>query len=145
MNKVSKGLAGLFFATMFAGSATAADFQVAMLNKGADGVMVFEPALSKIAAGDTVTFVAKDKGHNAETVKGLIPDGAEPFKGKINEEIKYTFSTPGAYLIKCNPHYSMGMVAVIVVGDNPENLQVIKDTKLPKKVRARTDKALSQL
>ena len=53
-----------------------------MLNKGKDGAMVFEPAGVKIAAGDTVTFIPTDKGHNAESIKGMIPDGATEFKGK---------------------------------------------------------------
>ncbi len=34
----------------------AADFEVKMLNKGAEGAMVFEPAGLKVAPGDTVTF-----------------------------------------------------------------------------------------
>jgi plastocyanin len=38
--------------------------------------MVFEPALVKIEPGDTVKFVAANKGHNAETIKGLLPEGA---------------------------------------------------------------------
>ena len=47
----------------------AADFEVKMLNKGAEGAMVFEPAGLKIAPGDTVTFIPTDKGHNAEAIK----------------------------------------------------------------------------
>lgn len=127
------------------GAAAAADFEVHMKNKGADGVMVFEPVLTKVQAGDTVTFVPTDKGHNAETAKGMIPDGAETFKGKINETVKQTFTVPGAYVIKCTPHWSMGMAAVIVVGDAPANLEAIKSAKAPKKARERIDKALSQL
>lgn len=73
----------------------AADFEVKMLNKGAEGAMVFEPAGLKIAPGDTVTFIPTDKGHNAEIIKGMIPDGAAEFKGKMNEEIKVTFDVPG--------------------------------------------------
>ena len=49
--------------------AMAATFEVHMLNKGAAGAMVYEPALTKVAVGDTVTFVPIDKGHNAETMK----------------------------------------------------------------------------
>lgn len=145
MHFVARGFAGIAVVSMLGCAAAAADFEVDMLNKGPDGAMVFEPLLTKINPGDTVTFVPKDKGHNAETVKNLIPDGAEQFKGKINEEVKHTFSTPGAYLIKCAPHYGMGMVAVIVVGDNPANVQAIKGAKQPKKARERTEKALSQL
>ena len=65
-----------------AGVAMAAEIEVKMLNKGAEGLMVFEPALVKIEPGDTVKFVATDKGHNAETIKGMLPAGAAPFVGK---------------------------------------------------------------
>ena len=41
--------------------AGAAEFEVKMLNKGAEGAMVFEPSLLKIAPGDTVKFLATDK------------------------------------------------------------------------------------
>ena len=142
---ILKAVALAASAAMIAGSAAAADFEVHMLNKGPDGAMVFEPLLTKVKPGDTVTFVATDKGHNAETVKGMIPDGAEAFKGKTNEAVKQTFSTPGAYVIKCLPHFPMGMVAVVVVGDAPANLEAIKSGKLPNKARERVDKALSQL
>ncbi|WP_425348725.1 pseudoazurin [Rhizobium oryziradicis] len=115
--------------------AMAADYEIHMLNKGANGqAMVFEPAALKIAPGDTVTFIPTDKGHSAETIPGLLPTGAEPFKGKINETIKVTFPVAGAYGIKCAPHVGMGMVAVVVVGDAPAaNAQAIKDAKLPPK------------
>lgn len=145
MNLFTTTLIGGAVSVLIGSSAIAADFEVDMLNKGSDGVMVFEPLLSKIAVGDTVTFVPKDKGHNAEAIKNMVPDGAELFKGKVNETVKQTFNTPGVYVIKCTPHYSMGMVAVIVVGENPANVQAIKEAKLPKKARERTDKALSQL
>ncbi|MCF6371125.1 pseudoazurin [Rhizobium halophilum] len=117
--------------------ANAADHEVKMLNKGTEGAMVFEPSALKIAPGDTVTFVATDKSHNAETIAGLFPDGAKAFKGKLNESIKVTFDVPGAYAIKCAPHIAMGMVALILVGDAPANLETIKAAKLPKKARER--------
>ena len=110
-----------------------------MLNKGKDGAMVFEPGLTKVAPGDSVTFVPKDKSHNAETIKDLLPAGAKPFKGKMNEAIKVTFDVPGAYAVKCSPHVGMGMVALVVVGDAPANIAAIKAAKLPKKARERLD------
>ncbi|TMM55603.1 pseudoazurin [Sulfitobacter sabulilitoris] len=89
-----------------------------MLNKGQNGDrMVFEPPFLRAAAGDTVKFLASDKGHNAETVKGMIPDDATAFAGKINEEIEVTFGTEGVYGVMCKPHYAMGMVMTIAVGD----------------------------
>ena len=108
------------------GLAAAAEVEVKMLNKGSDGgAMVFEPALVKIAPGNTVKFIATDKGHNAETVKGMLPDGAAAFTGKNGEDVSVTFDQAGIYGIKCLPHYGMGMVAMIVVG-TPANLDQAK-------------------
>ncbi|MGV1793544.1 pseudoazurin [Rhizobium sp. A37_96] len=125
--------------------AMAADFEVHMLNKGPDGAMVFEPVLTQIAPGDTVTFIPTDKGHNAETVKDMIPDGAKAFKGKMNETIEVTFDIPGAYVVKCAPHAGMGMVGLVVVGQNPVNLEAIKAGKLPKMAQQRIDAAINQI
>lgn len=122
----------------------AADFEVKMLNKGSDGAMVFEPAGLKVAPGDTVTFIPTDKGHNAEIIPGMIPDGAAEFKGKMNEQIKVTFDVPGLYGVKCAPHVGMGMVAAILVGDAPvANLDAFNAAKLPKKARERIDAAVA--
>jgi pseudoazurin len=140
MRMLMKATLGIAFAVAaMTTAASAADFEVHMLNKGKDGVMVFEPGLTKVAKGDTVTFIPTDKSHNAETAKGLLPDGAEPFKGKMNEAVKITFSVDGAYVVKCAPHVGMGMVALVVVGDAPANLEAIKTAKLPKKARTRLD------
>ena len=103
-------------AMAMAGSATAAEVEVKMLNKGAEGLMVFEPALVKVAPGDSVKFVSTDKGHNAETIKGMLPDGGTTFVGKMGEDIAVKFDQAGIYGVKCAPHYGMGMVALVVVG-----------------------------
>lgn len=124
-------LAG-FVAVSFASSgAMAADHQVQMLNKGANGkAMQFDPAFLKIAAGDTVTFIPKDKGHDSMSIDGMLPEGAEPWKGKINEQITVTFTKPGLYGYKCQPHYPLGMVGLIEVGDDTSNLEALKAVKL---------------
>ncbi|SCM77526.1 Pseudoazurin [uncultured Pleomorphomonas sp.] len=113
--------------------ATAADYQVKMLNKGAKGVMVFEPDLVKIQPGDTVTFVSTDAGHDAMSIPGMLPDGAQPFEGKIGKDVTVTFTQPGVYGVKCKPHYVMGMVALVVVGDPSSNLEAAKKVKNPGK------------
>jgi pseudoazurin len=127
--------------------ALSAEIEVKMLNKGADGqAMAFEPAAIKAAVGDTIRFVPTDKGHDAAAVKGMIPDGAEEFKGKMNQELLVTVDKEGAYVVKCTPHLGMGMVALIVVGDAaPANLDAIKIGKLPKKARERIDAAAAEL
>jgi pseudoazurin len=114
------------FALLMSASMTlAAEVEVKMLNKGAEGLMVFEPSLVKIEPGDTVKFVATDKSHNAESIKNMLPEGAAPFAGKMNENVAVTFDKPGVYGVKCMPHYAMGMVALVVVG-KPENLEQAK-------------------
>lgn len=112
--------------------ATAAEHEIRMLNKGSDNLtMVFEPAFLKIKPGDTVKFIPTDKGHNAESIPEMLPDGATPFKGKMNEETVVTFTAPGLYGSKCLPHVGMGMVALIQVGDEAPNLDKVKGVKLP--------------
>lgn len=118
-------LATIAFLTSVAGVATAAEVEVKMLNRGAEGLMVFEPALVKIEPGDTVKFVATDKGHYAESIKGMMPVDAAPFMGKNNEDVTVGFDKPGVYGVKCPPHYGMGMVALIVVG-TPSNVAEAK-------------------
>jgi pseudoazurin len=123
---VAAALAGGF--VLFAGVAAAAEFDVKMLNRGAGGPMVFEPNLVRIAPGDTVQFIAADKGHDAMSVPGMVPDGAQPFEGKLSQDLTVTFTVPGVYGFKCKPHYAMGMVGVVVVGD-PVNLDAAKTVK----------------
>ena len=131
-------VAAIFAALTLAGGAEAADHQIQMLNKGEKGNMVFQPDFVQAAPGDTITFVATDKGHDAESVKGMIPDGAEPFKGKMSEGFTVTLDKEGVYGVKCTPHYGMGMVALIVVGKpvNLEQAKAVKQVGKPKKVFA---------
>ena len=114
----------------FAGGAAAEEHVVEMLNKGEKGAMVFQPNLVHAAPGDTVKFVPTDKSHNAESIKGMIPEGAESFKSKMNEELTVTFDKDGVYGVKCAPHYGMGMVALIVVGQpvNADEAKAVKQT-----------------
>ncbi|WOS65613.1 pseudoazurin [Sinorhizobium fredii] len=97
--------------------ASAETIEVKMLNRGEKGSMVFEPDFHALQPGDSVKFIATNKSHNAATIDGMVPDGHPGFKGKINEEIVVTFDRPGFYGIKCSPHYGMGMVMLIKVGD----------------------------
>jgi pseudoazurin len=99
-------------------AAFAETFEVQMLNKGSDGArMVFEPDFVRAAPGDTIKFVATDKGHNAESNNGMIPEGGTAFSGKINQEYEVTLDAEGVYGVICKPHFAMGMVMTIAVGD----------------------------
>jgi pseudoazurin len=126
---------GALVATLgFAGAANSAEVEVKMLNKGTEGVMVFEPALVKIAPGDTVKFVAADKGHNVESIETMLPEGGKAFTGKLSEEIAVTFDKPGVYGYRCKPHYGMGMVGIVVVGE-PTNADQAKAATHPGKAK----------
>ncbi len=136
---------GIALAALLGGAAFAETFEVQMLNKGSDGErMVFEPAFIQADPGDTVRFVAADKGHNAEINDGMLPEGAEAFKGKINEEIEVTLDVPGVYGVICKPHFAMGMVMTIAVGDvtAPDDFLA---GRVPKKAKARFDEQLANL
>jgi pseudoazurin len=125
-------------------SAFAETFEVKMLNKGADGAMVFEPAFVKAAVGDTVIFISPDKGHNAESIEGMLPEGVEPFKSKMSEDFTLTLGAEGVYGVKCTPHYAMGMVALIQVGA-PVNLDAAAAVVQKGKAKARFEPLFAQV
>ena len=100
----------------------AADHTVEMLSSSNGEMMVFKPAVLKIAPGDTVTWKATNPGHNTASIAEMTPDGDLEWNGKINEELKITFNKEGVYGYKCTPHYILGMIGIIAVGDNLANL-----------------------
>lgn len=144
MRLIGMALAALAFGAA-AGAASAADFEVKMLNKGAEGAMVFEPSFVQVQPGDVVHFVPTDKGHDVESIKGMLPEGVEPFKAKMNEAYDLTATVEGVYGVKCTPHLPMGMVALVVVGDPSSNLEAAKAVKNPKKAQERFDAAFAKI
>ena len=98
--------------------ASAKDIIVHMKNKGAEG--------------DVIRFQPTDASHNAETMATMLPAGATPMKGGMNKEAVLTVTKSGLYGIKCMPHYSMGMVALIQVGKpTAADIAAAKAVKLP--------------
>ncbi|MDE2227856.1 MAG: pseudoazurin [Alphaproteobacteria bacterium] len=144
MKKTFGALAVAIAAVIFAAPSFAANVVVKELNKGPDGFFVFEPQLVTIKPGDTVTFVADDKGHDVQSLPGMIPAGAQPFAGKMSQNATVTFTTPGVYVYKCQPHLALGMVGVIVVG-SPANLAQIDASKLPPMAQKRVAGLLQQI
>ena len=114
-----------------------------MLNVRDDGQsMVYSEDVLKVAVGDTVTWVPKDKGHNVEFIIG--PDALElPKKSRINQEFTYTFEKPGVYFYQCTPHKSMGMIALVIVGDDLSNLDQVKSVRVFGKSKRKLEEILS--
>jgi pseudoazurin len=125
------------FAAIFTVSAANADVTIEMLNKRDDGAkMVYSEDITRIEVGETITWVPTSKGHNVEFIAG--PDGWKaPKKSKLNKEVEITFDTPGVYLYQCSPHKSMGMIAMVIVGDGNNDVSKAKvKGKSKKKLKA---------
>jgi pseudoazurin len=130
-------LLSVIISTMITGTAGAAETNVKVLTQGPgpDNMM---------APGDTVHFVATDKGHNVESFPGMLPDGATPFTSKMGEDVTAKFDKPGVYGIRCKPHYGLGMVALVVVG-SPVNEDAAKAIVQPGKAKLRFAKLFADL
>lgn len=116
--------------------------EIDMLNKNPDNPkqrMVFSPRVLRVKPGDTVLFKSVDRGHNSESLDDMIPEGAEAWSTKIGKDEEVTFDVPGVYGYRCTPHYSTGMVGVIVVEgegmlDNLEAAQDVRQRGKAKKI-----------
>lgn len=140
------GIAAAAFLTLAPLPVQAKDIIVHMKNQGADGAMTFEPSFVKAAVGDTIRFQPSDPSHNAETLPNMLPAGATPMKGAMNKEAVMTVTRPGLYGIKCMPHYSMGMVALVQVGRvDPAALAAARAVKLPPFAARRMTAALAKV
>ncbi len=141
---IRKLAAGMAIFALMGSVALAETVEIQMLNKGPDGErMVFEPAFVRVAPGDTIRFVATDRGDNAETGDGMLPEGAEAFKGRNNEEIEVTLDIEGVYGVICKPHFAMGMVMTIAVGD-VEAPEDFLEGRLPRKAKERFEAQLAR-
>lgn len=129
--------------TLAAMHASADTLEVKMLNRGPHGAMVYEPEFIQAAPGDTIQFRASSNGHDAVSIAGMAPAGATAFRGKVNEEIAVTLTEPGWYGIKCQPHYAMGMVMLVRVGDAPLS-QLAVPADVPEQARQRFEAIVSR-
>lgn len=136
--------AAVLFGSSF--GAFAETIEIEMLNKNDAGDrMVFSQELIRADVGDVVRFVPTDKSHNAQSVKGALPENQEAFRGKMNKAVEYTVTETGLTAVVCLPHQSMGMVALIVVGDDLSNAEQVLDARIPgkgkTKIKALIDEA----
>ena len=131
------------FIIFFTSPILANTFSIDMLNVRSDGQsMVYSEDVLKVEVGDTVVWKPKDKGHNVEFIIG--PDAIElPKKSRINQEFTYTFEKSGVYFYQCTPHKSMGMIAVIIVGEDLTNLDQVKSVRVFGKSKRKLEEILS--
>ncbi len=110
---------------LMSAAVAAKDVQVKMLTNGPNGQMlVFDPDFIQAKVGDTVTFLPMQKaGHTSISL--LVPEGAKPWQAAPDAQITVKIEKQGVYLVQCNVHKSLGMVAVIQAG-KPVNLAEAK-------------------
>ena len=129
-------------------SAFAEDATVEMWNKDPNDKkrkMVFSQEIVTIEPGESVTWLATDRGHNVQLIDG--PDGIElADKSKLGKDVTLTFDTPGVYVYGCSPHASMGMIGIVVVGElTQEAVDAVRDAKLKGKSKKKFAALLAEL
>ncbi len=124
----------LMTAALLIGSAVPAfaeTIEIQLLNENEAGDrMAFSQELIRAEVGDVIRFIATDRSHNAQSVKDALPEGQEAFRGRMNQDVEYIVTETGLTAVVCQPHESMGMVALIVVGDDLSNAQDILDARI---------------
>ena len=130
-------------ACFLATTSFAADVTIEMLNKDPEGNRnVYSEEVVKVEVGDTVTWLPTSKGHNVEMISS--PNQMK-FKSKNNKEAKITFDTPGIYYYWCTPHKGMGMIGLIVVGNDLSNIDGVASAKAIGKSKKKLKKWLSEI
>lgn len=105
--------------------------------------MVYSESIVNIQSGDTVKWLATTKGHNVQFL--TTPEGVGAFRSKLNVDTEYTFTVPGIYLYQCTPHKNMGMIAVVIVDNNLDNIDAISSSKVAGKSKGRLAKIIDTL
>lgn len=140
-------LAAVALSLVAAQAATAAEVVVEMLNrdKVANVSNVFKPTFVKVNKGDTVKWVATNPGHNVAFVQGGVPAGVALFSSPFDKEVKFKFDKPGLYLYKCTPHVGLGMVGIVMVGNDKSNLAAVKAAYVPPLAKKRLEPVFAEL
>ncbi len=89
----------------------------------------FSKEVVYIDVGDTVQWLPKNEGHNVEFLGGpnmsSLPESSE-----VDAFHSITFNASGVYLYHCEPHGNMGMLGLVIVGNDLHNLKEIEKIKL---------------
>ena len=127
---VCKNSIRLALATMLLASVTAKQAMAEVIQIEFTQFDTFSIEVANIGVGDTVEWLPKNKGHNVEFIAG--PDMADlPPKSNMNDFHSVRFEKQGVYLYGCTPHLNMGMLGLIVVGNDLYNIDEIGNSNLP--------------
>lgn len=108
------------------------------VNTAGDGEYHFDPHVTRVGVGGTVTWVLESGVHTATAYHPgndqprLVPAGTEAWDSgrlsEVGETFEHTFDTEGVYHYYCRPHEQAGMIATVVVGDPDPHEQVALQT-----------------
>jgi len=129
----------LILTLTFSSLAHAKTVEIEMLNKLGKETMLYSVKLAEVDVNDKIIWKSTTKGHNVEFV--VMPKGVKKFKSKINKDATYEFKVPGIYLYQCTPHKAMGMIGIVVVGNDKSNLDAVKKAKM----RGKSKKVFKEL
>ena len=129
----------LILTLTFSSLAHAKTVEIEMLNKLGKETMLYSVKLAEVDVNDKIIWKSTTKSHNVEFV--VMPKGVKKFKSKINKDATYEFKVPGIYLYQCTPHKAMGMIGIVVVGNDKSNLDAVKKAKM----RGKSKKVLEEL
>lgn len=147
MNNLARNtVAAAIACVLMTPAAYAAGYEVHMLAKDANGRFAqYEPAVLKVQAGDTVTFISSVALDNTQSIPELIPTGAENWTGELGRNVTVTFKTEGLYVYKCVHHVGRGMIGIVQVGDDVQELDAGAIAKLPGQAKSRLNVLLTEV
>ena len=85
--------------------------------------------VARVNVGDKIEWLPTNEGHNVEFLAGP-KTAALPEKSEIDAAYSFVFRVPGIYLYGCTPHGNMGMLGLIIVGNDYHNVANIKNINL---------------
>ena len=130
-NIVLKLFFSILFLILFCAICFSKTVEVGMWSnfQGKKNNMRYDPRIISINVGDTVFWKSLGKDHNVEFIVEGIPVGVEKLNSELNQDVEFTFITPGIYAYVCTLHINFVMIGFVVVGNDLHNLKEVKKIK----------------
>ena len=104
----------------------------------------FSKEIVFIDVGDTIEWIPKNEGHNVDFLGGpnisSLPESSE-----VDAFHSITFDASGVYLYHCEPHGNMGMLGLVIVGNDFHNLEKIANIELSSTAEAVLQKLIKSI
>ena len=90
----------------------------------------FTPSNLTIEVGDEVVWTNIGGSHNVNGTLATYPNNPEGFGNNVGSgwTFSHTFTLPGTYDYRCDPHVNLGMIGVITVNESANNVEDLSIT-----------------